>query len=795
MFASKDIFITKNQTSQYLIAGSLAFGTQGTMSRTNVTPTNNKIYTISFWYKNVDVNLTTSTSSSTYILTAGATNDYILHQSTGELVIRINNGNSFTTTPVFIDNVWFHVVVAVDTTQATAAAGLRIFVNGRLVPGTLSGSWVQNAVPLFNNGTTVQYVGRISTGTTYENLLTDLHFLDGVVPTTTTRTINQVSTTVLTMFGEYSATTGVWTPKAYTGSYGANGGLYKFTDTTSTSTLGNDTSGNGNNYTTASFTLTNDVYQSPLYDSPTPYIGSDGIARGNYDVFNSLTGRFAGDGNRGNFSKAKTLSTNSFGADATQVGLYDLTGGDYYWEVPSPVTPSTNTDVMLGDYNDNYTALFNVSTTAGGVQTFGGFRFTNSSRLFERTTDGTNWTTVATVPAATATSWQRIFVSFLMSSGSSITYNAGQRPFKWTIPSGYKSICTANLPTPSVVLGTDYVRMSNYTGTAATQSIDNTSNSFTSTGLLPDIVWIFPNSASFNSVAYDVQQGVTKAIDLSATTAITTKATGLTAFNSNGFSLGSDTQANNNTTVYAAVQFVVNASSATNTNGTVSSSVRANTSLGTSIVTFTSPASGTFTVGHGLNSAPEFIMLRSVSATGSNWFCYHVGLGNTVYFPFNGPGSQTTSAIWNNATPSSTIVNFATSALIASNAYEMYCFNSVKGYSSFSYILTSSNPTMFAFGFTPCIFINRQALAGSRSNVFYQATTADNNFNNPYNNVTDYWYAADVDTWKNTNFASSGMAYYFLSTGCMIKNLNTANGTNLIYMAWGSVPSKYAIGR
>jgi hypothetical protein len=795
MFASKDIFITKNPTSQYLIAGSLAFGaSQGTMSRTNVTPTNNKIFTISFWYKPVNVNFNASTSTQTYPVTAGGT-DYIRHLSTGQFSMIINSAPLFTTTGLFYDQVWYHIVMAVDTTQATAAAGQRLFINGRLVPGSHSGTWTQNAATQFNSGTVVQYVGRNSTGTTYESILTDYYFLDGVVPTTTTRTINQVSTTVLTMFGEWSGTTGVWTPKAYTGSYGANGGLYKFTDTTSTSTLGNDTSGNGNNFTTASFVLSNDILQSPLYDSPTVYTGSDGIARGNYDVVNACTGRFSGTGNDAAFSRGKTLATNTFGGTATNVALFDLTGGDYYWEVYSPPAASKSVDVMLGDYNNNYTAVFNVATSAGGVRSFAGFRFTNSSRLFESTTDGTNWTTVATVSAATSTSWQRIFVTFLYGSGGGFAYNPGTRPYNWTKPTGYNSICVANFSTPSVVLGTDYVRMSNYTGTAATQSIDNTSNSFTSTGLQPDIVWIFPNSASFNHVAYDVAQGVTKAIDLSATTAITTKATGLTTFNSNGFSLGSDTQANNNTTTYAAAQFVVNASAVTNTSGSVNSTVRANTSIGTSIVTFTSPASGTFTVGHGLNVAPEFIMLRSVSATGSNWFCYHVGMGNTKYFPWNSNGAEATSAIWNNTTPTSTVVSFATSALIASNAYEMYCFNSVKGYSSFSYQLSDSSPTFYQLGFSPTILVARLLIAGARSQFFFQGTTATNNYWNPRNDLVQFWASSVTGTWDFNNFASSGQTFYLFSTGAVACNLGTANNQPQIYMAWGSVPSKYAIGR
>jgi hypothetical protein len=804
MFASKDVFITKNPTSQYQIAGSLATESPYYMDRTNVTPSNANKYTLSFWYKTVSV-----VQASTYsVAFNGAFNsgvvspasyDNLAFETNGQISYRLKNSFIATTSYVFFDPMaWYHIVIAVDVTQATSTAGLRIFVNGVLQTiGSTSGTYVQNSTPNMNVGGVVQSIGRRQNGSiTGKGSIADVYFLDGVTPSTTTKTINGTSRTILTVFGQFNGGTGQWTPISYTGSYGNNGGHWTFADTSSLTNLGLDSSGNGNHYTASGYILTSNLLANYSYDSPTPYTGSDGIVRGNYDTLNPFatpTGNF----NFLTFINGKTAASNTSGSARSTIGAFDLTGGNWYWEVLSPPTASTSISVGLNDDVGNSTSLATVTTSAGGVQEYLGLRYTDSSRLLEKTSDGTNWTTVATVPATTTTSWQKIVVliSALANSRTGY-YNSGMRPFNWTKPTGYKVLCQTNNTLQTISCPTDYYRTTTYTGTGATQSISNVSNSGNSTNLQPAIVWILGNTSGQNQVTYSSLLGATNSLDLSATTAKTTKATGLTAFNTDGFSLGADAQANTNTTAYYALQWAINSSSVTNTSGTVTSTVQADPTIGTSLVTFTSPSSaGAFTVGHGLNTAPQFIMLRSTGATGSVWFCYHWVNGNTVYVPINGSTAGATSGIWNNTTPTSTLVHLNTSALTLSNTYEMFCFNSVKGYSSFGYLDgqgIGSSALGVNLGFTPAFFMRRQSGTASATWLGFQTASASNEYNTTVGSTA--FLRNEVGLTSTFSTIGSLDAIYLTSYGFLDFGSLFSNIVTYIYCAWAKSPFNRSVG-
>jgi hypothetical protein len=150
------------------------------------------------------------------------------------------------TSQVFRDtSAWYHILVACDTTQASAANRLKLYVNGTQVSdftlqndlGLNEDTGVSNAIP--------HYIGSISgTNSYFSGYLADIHFIDGQALTPSS-------------FGEFSATTGVWVPKAYTGTYGTNGFQLKFEDNSSNTatTLGKDTSGNNNNWTPNNLTV------------------------------------------------------------------------------------------------------------------------------------------------------------------------------------------------------------------------------------------------------------------------------------------------------------------------------------------------------------------------------------------------------------------------------------------------------------------------------------------------------------------------------------------------------------
>ena len=181
------------------------------------------------------------------------------------------------TSAVYRDiSAWYHLVVSVDTTQATASDRVKFYINGELQD--TSGTWAQNTDTRVND-TKAHRIGTVyPNGSThsFDGYLAEVHFVDGqaLAPTD---------------FGESDASTGVWNPIEYSGTYGTNGYHLDFSDNSSTSALGTDSSGNSNNYTVTNFSVTPGVDNDSLLDSPTDGDTADdtgvgGQIPGNYCV-------------------------------------------------------------------------------------------------------------------------------------------------------------------------------------------------------------------------------------------------------------------------------------------------------------------------------------------------------------------------------------------------------------------------------------------------------------------------------------------------------------------------------
>ena len=130
-------------------------------------------------------------------------------------------------------------------------------------------------------------------------------------------------------------------------------------------------------------------------------------------------------------------------------------------------------------------------------------------------------------------------------SSVSLSMNFGQRAFTYTAPSGFKALCTQNLPTPTIgatstTQANDYFNAVLYTGTGSSQSI-------TGVGFQPDLVWIKSRSNAQDHKLTDAVRGTTKALISNTTGAETTDTNGLTAYGSDGFTVGTDATYNTNT--------------------------------------------------------------------------------------------------------------------------------------------------------------------------------------------------------------------------------------------------------
>ena len=349
------------QGGGYKITKSLRFRSSASayLNRTFGTPTNNRIFTVSFWFKIGSLTPWNSTSACFQFSKNGANNigTYIQGYSTNQYDIGIGEYNvsawtwQVTTANLLRDpSSWYHVVFAVDTTQATASNRIKIYINGVAATLSIANYPSQNFIPSMNNAL-YNSIGSISGASQFfDGQITEYNFVDGQQLTPAS-------------FGSTDATTGVWQPIKYTGTYGNNGFYLPFTNTTSTTTLGYDTSGNGNNWTTNNFSLTTGSTYDSMTDVPT--LTSATVA--NYAVMNPLsstTGTFA-DGN------LYFYGASSWKTAASTISL--PTTGKFYCEAivsGSPYLPRDATSAYGGFGILKLDSSFNnatapLSTTAG----------------------------------------------------------------------------------------------------------------------------------------------------------------------------------------------------------------------------------------------------------------------------------------------------------------------------------------------------------------------------------------------------------------------------------------------
>jgi hypothetical protein len=247
----------------------------------------------------------------------------------------------------------------------------------------------------------------------------------------------------------------------------------------------------------------------------------------------------------------------------------------------------------------------------------------------------------------------------------------------------------------------DYFDVKLYTGNGSTQTISGL-------GFSPDLVWLKKRGGDAALRAhqlFDVVRGANKSLCSNLTDAEFTDTDALTSFNSDGFSLGAEAGINTLNDSLVAWAWDAGSSTVTNTSGSITSSVRANASAGFSVVTFTTQASGTATVGHGLGVAPEFFIIKARSVA-NNWWCYHKSLAtpqsNAIALNTTGAALGSTT-LWNNTAPTSSVISFS-SDWAGGNTIVVYAFAPVAGYSSFGTYTgdgSATGPVISGLGFQP----------------------------------------------------------------------------------------------
>ena len=306
-----------------------------------------------------------------------------------------------------------------------------------------------------------------------------------------------------------------------------------------------------------------------------------------------------------------------------------------------------------------------------------------------------------------------------------------------------------------------------YTGTGSAQAI-------TGLSFQPDFVWIKQRSGTYDHAIFDSVRGALKRLRANQTNAEGTDTTTLTSFNANGFTTGSDDVTNKNSSTYVAWCWKAGGAASSNTDGTITSQVSASTDYGFSIVSWTGAGSGNSSIGHGLSTAPSWIILKNRSAT-SNWSVYHSSVGNTKRLLLNSSAAEAAgSTFWNNTSPTSSV--FSVGGDLNDSATKIaYCWSEVAGFSKFgSYTGTGSSAQTIECGFSPAYVILKNSTGVADWAIFDKAR-GDNNF-----------------LIANTSVADNniGASLSFTSTGFTVQNWSTTNGSGdtFIYAAFADRP-------
>jgi hypothetical protein len=326
-----------------------------------------------------------------------------------------------------------------------------------------------------------------------------------------------------------------------------------------------------------------------------------------------------------------------------------------------------------------------------------------------------------------------------------------------------------------------------YTGTGSALSVTNG-------GFQPDLVWIKPRSLIGNHGLFDSVRGFSKSVRANATRAEDTSSSGndLTAFNSNGFSVGPssniDTSTNGATVV--AWQWKAGGAAVTNTSGTLTSQVSVNATAGFSVVTYTGSVSYPQTIGHGLGAVPQFIIVKNRQRA-TNWAVYHASVGNTKALYLNlTDAAYADGGFWNNTSPTSTVftgdngVGYTTNG--AAENYVAYCWTPIAGYSAFgSYTGNGSADGPFVYlGFRPRFIMFKSTGA----NVWSILDTGRDTYNVANLSLQPNSSIAE-ETGKNIDFLSNGFKQRQTDGGW------NGSGTTYIYAAFAEAPFKFANAR
>ena len=511
-----------------------------------------------------------------------------------------------------------------------------------------------------------------------------------------------------------------------------------------------------------------------------------GYQRGNYATLNPLE-----IGSNTTFSNGnlEVVSTNTSGW-RSHCSTIAVSSGKYYFE--ADCTTGSVFSIGIADAADNIRDSYTTDDTPAYAYNYNGKKYSGG------TTDGG-------VAGASFTAGDLIGVAFDLDNGeieffkngvsqgtfytnvdttvsykavvstrnSTIKVNFGQMRFKYPMPSGYAALNTTALPAATIEDGSAHFEAVTYTG-------NGSSNTVTGTEFTPDLVWLKSRSGAHYHFLHDAVRGGTKGLFSNTTGAeYDYSPSGVTAFNSDGFTVNGAYAANYSGASLIAWAWNAGSSTVSNTDGNITSSVRANASAGFSIVGWTGTGVGSATVGHGLNAAPKIVLIKN-RTNASDWAFYHTLVdGSYDYLYLNATDANSNSG-WNAPTNS---VFSASNASASSTNVIAYCFAPVAGYSAFGSYEGNGNADgpFVNLGFAPRLVILKNVDASGTGWIMFDSARDTDN-------PTELYIFANTSSAEDS---SSVIELDFLSNGFKINdtwNGFNGSGNTFIYMAFASNP-------
>jgi len=703
---------------------------------------------------------------------------------------------------------WMHIMAVMDTTNSTADDRLKIYINGERQSGAYQ---YGHGAPPLNSDWYINSTYQHDIGDGHHN--TVVQFFDGYIAE-----VHHVDGSALTpsSFGETKD--GVWIPQEYSGSHGTNGFYLPFDDS---SAIGDDESANNND-----FTAINLAAHDVVPDSPT----------NNFAVLNALDNATA-------LSEGSLAQTGNANWRASRSTFKLPASGKWYFEATTTVNSqriilgvavdsmslTSSAQVLTGfvgmaidstnaNAQNNQSSSTNLFVNTGssgrlmlvqmavdcdtGKMWFGynGDFYNSSGDATGNPSAGTNETVTLSAPknffplVQSYDNNNKIVANFGQdssfagnrTSGSAGASDAnGQGDFFYAPPSDFLALCSANLPEPEIIDGSEYFNTVLYTGNGGTQSI-------TGVGFQPDWVWMKSRDEGSSSytghhVVQDSVRGVGTDTALVTNENYSEAGTGysnaLTAFNSDGFTLGARNQVNYNNDAFVSWNWLANTAfsndaSATGV-GTIDSSGSVSVKSGFSIISYVANGTNTGTVAHGLATEPTMVIQKERSAS-SDWLVYTDFVdGSDDYLLLNSTAGK------GNAAGGATATVFNSWDRTSGNNMIAYCFADIEGYcKAGSYSGNSSaDGTYVHLGFCPAWLMVKSTSSGTQwmiydnkrlgYNVDNNALTADDNATEKTDN--------DVD------LLSNGFKWR--------RSSPNFNQSSYIYLAFGSSPAKYSNAR